>query len=343
MPSVPWTEWKSWDNWKRLCGAEIEERGLTDNLRQIEERGYTVLTPGQLGDSGLLERAVEALLRVAEKRTGVRPDVATGEFGATRHAGSHQNQSWLQGGLLCKDRAFEQIIQHPMTLPLVEYFLGPGFLLSAFNALIKRRDPAISRANGVIGGGFHTDVHLYPFEPLPDPPMVFNTNWCLTDYTKDDGCLAVVPESHTLRRNPRPGEAEKLAVPVEAPAGSVIVFHGNLWHGSFPRVNPGLRLTITAFYSAHYCRPQEHFPGQVTDQSLARNGERFRQLVNLHDIWGIETEGDHSVPRWERGSGVTLRQIQAGTVTHHGRKYRIEDDDTITDHAAGRSRYVPVD
>ena len=43
MPSVPWTEWKSWDNWKRLCGAEIEERGLTDNLRQIEERGYTVL------------------------------------------------------------------------------------------------------------------------------------------------------------------------------------------------------------------------------------------------------------------------------------------------------------
>ena len=225
----------------------------------------------------------------------------------------------------------------------MEHFLGPGFLLSAFNALIKRPDPAVSGANGVIGTGFHTDVHLYPFEPLLERPMVFNTNWCLTDYTLDDGCLAVVPESHKLRRNPGPGEAAKLAVPVEAPAGSVIVFHGNLWHGSFPRVNPGLRLTITAFYSAHYCRPQEHFPGQVTDESLARNGERFRQLVNLQDVWGIETAGDHGVPRWERGTGVTLRQIQEGTVTHHGRTYRIENDDTITEHAAGRMRYRAVD
>ena len=57
----------------------------------------------------------------------------------------------------------------------------------------------------------------------------------------------------------------------------------------------------------------------------------------------METEGSHRVPRWERGCGVTLRQIQAGTVTHHGQKYRIENDDTITDHAAGRLRYVPVD
>ena len=342
MPSVPWTEWKTWENWKRLSGAEVEERGLTDNLREIVERGYTVLFPGQMGDPSLFERAVEALLRVAQERTGVRPNVERGEFGTTLHAGSHQYQSWLQGGLLSQDPAFEQIIQHPLTLPLVEHFLGPGFLLSAFNAMIKRRDPALSRADGVVGGGFHTDVHLYPFEPLLDPPMAFNTNWCLTNYTKADGCLAVVPESHQLRRNPRPGEAEKLAVPVEAPAGSVIVFHGNLWHGSFPRVNPGLRLTITAFYSAHYCRPQEHFPGQVTDESLARNGERFGQLVNLHDVWGIETEGDHGVPRWERGSGATLRQVREGTVTHHGQEYRIESDDTISDHAAGRARYVPV-
>ena len=74
----------------------------------------------------------------------------------------------------------------------------------------------------------------------------------------------------------------------------------------------------------------------------ARNGERFGQLVNLHDVWGIETEGDHGVPRWERGSGATLRQVREGTVTHHGQEYRIESDDTISDHAAGRARYVPV-
>ena len=48
-----------------------------------------------------------------QERTGVRPNVERGEFGTTLHAGSHQYQSWLQGGLLSQDPAFEQIIQHP--------------------------------------------------------------------------------------------------------------------------------------------------------------------------------------------------------------------------------------
>jgi ectoine hydroxylase-related dioxygenase (phytanoyl-CoA dioxygenase family) len=173
--------------------------------------------------------------------------------------------------------------------------------------------------------------------------MVFNTNWCLTDYTKDNGALAVVPESHKLRRHPRPGEAAKQAIPVEAPAGSVIVFHGNLWHGSFPRMNPGMRLTITAYYSAHYCRPQEHFPSRISEESLARNGERFRQLLNVDDLMGIEDRFDCGVPRRERGSGKTYHQLLEKTVTYHGQEYRIERDNSIVNHAAGSAVYIPVD
>jgi ectoine hydroxylase-related dioxygenase (phytanoyl-CoA dioxygenase family) len=34
------------------------------------------------------------------------------------------------------------------------------------------------------------------------------------------------------------------AVAVEAPAGSLIVFHGNTWHGALPRRRPGYRFTL---------------------------------------------------------------------------------------------------
>ena len=339
-----WSEWRTWENWKQLAYSQIEARGLTGNLEELEAQGYTVLSPEQMGDPRLIERTGEALLRVSEEFTGVRPNAETGEYGSSEHGNSHQAQNWFQA-IFGEDPGFEEIIQHPLTLPLIDYYLGPGCLLSAFNGIVKWQDPVSPHEANmrIFGMGFHADTHLYPFEPLPDPPMVFNTNWCLTDYNKDDGALAVVPESHQLRRHPRPGEAEKQAIPVEAPAGSAIVFHGNLWHGAFPRVNPGLRLTVTAYYNAHYCRPQEHFPDQVSEESLARIGERFRQLLNVCDTLGFGNRRDLWVPRWDRGSGKTRRQIWEGTVTHHGREYRIEKDDTIVNHVAGYARYVPVD
>ena len=338
-----WSEWRTWENWKQLAYTQIEARGLTGNLEELEAQGYTVLSPAQMGDPHLIERTTEALLRISEESTGVRPNVETGEHGS--HDYGNAAQHWYQG-IFGEDPVFEEIIQHPLSMPLIDYYLGPGSLLSAFNGIVKWQDPqSPAEANTNVFGnkmGFHADTHLYPFEPLPDPPMVFNTNWCLTDYYKEDGALAVVPESHKLRRHPRPGEADEQTVSVDAPAGSVIVFHGNLWHGAFPRVNPGLRLTVTAYYSAHYCRPQEHFPDQVSEEALARNGERFRQLLNVCDLWGVGNPRDLGIPRWDRGSAKTRREIWKEPVTHDGRKYRIEKDDTIVNHAPGYARYVPV-
>lgn len=337
MIKKKWSEWKTWENWKQLVYSQIEARRLTSNLEELEATGYTVLSPEQMDDPRLIERTIEALLRVSEKFTGVRPNDETGEYGYNDHETSNQSQNWFQA-FLGQDPVFEEIIQHPLTLPLIDYFLGPGCLLSAFNGIVKWQDP-VGYGDTM---GFHADTHLYPFEPLPDPPMVFNTNWCLTDYTKDNGTLAVVPGSHKLRLNPRPGEVAKQAIPVEAPAGSVIVFHGNLWHGSFPRMNQGMRLTVTAYYSAHYCRPQEYFPNQILEESLARNGERFRQLLNVDDLLGIEKPSDCGIPRRERGSGKTYHQVMEKTVTYHGQEYRIERDNSIVHHAPGSAVYIPV-
>ena len=83
-----------------------------------------------------------------------------------------------------------------------------------------------------------------------------NVNWALTDYTLEDGPLAVVPKSHLYdvpfySAISKEGELEKgveKAVPVICPKGSMIVFHGKTWHGAFPRQKDGLRLTIANFW-----------------------------------------------------------------------------------------------
>lgn len=276
-----------WMNLNTVTPAyrEICERGLERNLEELEAFGLTVITPEQIGDPSLVERAREAILRIAEERTGVIHDIETGTHGKLEGAGSNASQ-YLLYAFLEKDPVFEQIPVHPTTLPLIDYYLGPGCQLSSLTSFIKWQDD-VGYGPGL---GLHDDSSAYRAGPLPATPHVFNTNWILTDYTLDNGAFCIVPGSHKLRRHPRPGEGADKAVPVEAPAGSVLVFHGNVWHGAFPRKNPGLRLSINAYYCGPHYRVQENFRGRISDEIFDRNSPRLRQLLGYDDVWGFEDQ-----------------------------------------------------
>ena len=69
---------------------------------------------------------------------------------------------------------------------------------------------------------------------LPDVVINITTFWMLTDFTRANGATVVAPGTHKSRHNPNGDPALKRARPteftVEAPAGSVLVFDGRLWH-----------------------------------------------------------------------------------------------------------------
>lgn len=91
------------------------------------------------------------------------------------------------------------------------------------------------------------------------------------------------------RRGTRPvfPEATEMAVPVEASKGSMIVFHGATWHGAFPRLVPGMRLSVANYYRHYMVLPQEDFKvsfpetlaGDCTDP------ETFRVLAGFDDVF----------------------------------------------------------
>ena len=88
-------------------------------------------------------------------------------------------------------------------------------------------------------------------------------------------------------------------------------------HGAFPRENPGLRLSLSLFFGAFHYRLQENFQGRISDEMIARNGVRFRKLLNLEDIWGYsDTRG--VFPWRERATDKTWSQIFEEPVTIHG-------------------------
>jgi ectoine hydroxylase-related dioxygenase (phytanoyl-CoA dioxygenase family) len=138
--------------------------------------------------------------------------------------------------------------------------------------------------------GLHHDQIMMP-APLPLYAQTINATWTLTDYTKADGCLAFLPGSHQYCRQPVGDEGMDMAVPVEAPRGSLILWHGNTWHGSFPKTTPGLRVGLASIFNRKYLLTPEPVREHVTQEMLDRNPPRFRTLMGCDIPFGWTEDG----------------------------------------------------
>ena len=99
---------------------------------------------------------------------------------------------YLLYSLLGKDPAFEEAVQHPKLLAIMEYFLGTDCVLNNCVSFIKKGgevadEPQLGLHIDPHGGGSHGSHNaLMQLSPYPD---VFNSAWCLTDYTLENGAI----------------------------------------------------------------------------------------------------------------------------------------------------------
>jgi len=263
---------------------EVQKYDLQENLAELGTFGFTVIPPEKMQARELFGRLQEAVLRVASERTGVTHTVDgtvnTGNLSLSDQG--VQEEQIILWRLLDEDPSFQEGVIHPATKCLLELqFLG-DFQLSLVGAIVKGKGDPYSEQEG---RGLHTDAANFP-EPLPAPggySHVVNTNWVLTDYTMENGPLCVVPGSHKWCRHPKPGEGLEDRVGVEAPAGSVIMFHGNLWHSGLPKTSDGLRLTINNYYCRTYSKPLEDYRDTFAEDQINALGPYFRQLLGEND------------------------------------------------------------
>jgi ectoine hydroxylase-related dioxygenase (phytanoyl-CoA dioxygenase family) len=268
---------------------ELVRLGLTQNALELDVKGLTVIPPESVAGPEFTKRVRDAVVRTYEKRHGETLDVENAETLAAATVtpfGKHMAY------MLLEDPVFSELMMNEALLAVVGYRLGRNFSISNCQALIK--------AKGGQALALHTDELLVP-PPYQSSHGGLNATYTLTDYTVDDGALLYVPGSHKHRRLPVGDEGADQVVPVEAPAGSFILWDGATWHGALARQNRGLRLNTILYFIRPHMRPMEVFFDKIDEATIAKYPPRYRTLIGESlKFWWNEEGPPFDAPDWSR-------------------------------------------
>lgn len=193
----------------------------------------------------------------------------------------YDNDSQRVFNLQNKGQEFVDILEHPVVLRLMESVLGYNFLLSSTHANIAR--PAGVRMH------LHAD-QTFARPPWPPYALVANSMWMIDDFTEENGATRIVPDSHLLGRQPdyAAGEDNTETIPVCAPAGSVMVFDGRLWHQTGANVTENeSRRGILNYYCRGYMRQQQNFFLGLNRDVLDNASPVMRRLLGWENYFAL--------------------------------------------------------
>jgi len=229
--------------------------------------------------------------------------------------------------LVNKGKVFRDLVIHPLIDELVGHVLGQDFLLSTLSANIVRA--------GSVRMGLHTDQWWMPQparadsahrrasaitrHPAPEfvspdpalgiaPPVTVTAVWLLTDFTRRNGATEFVPGTHLSGAYPRKdGPQEYETVQPEAPAGTLLVFDGRLWHGNGANLGAPDRIGILSTFCAPQFRQQENMMLGL-DRSLWEDMPEQLKARLGYKVWNgygrVESEFSGFVSPATRSHGV---------------------------------------
>ena len=172
-------------------------------------------------------------------------------------------------GLPEKIRAADPFIEHPLVLAHLDRLLLPNYLLS--------QAQVINIMSGSPAQPLHIDDGFYPW-PRPRPAISVATVFAIDDFTEDNGATVAIPGSHRWGEDRGPRDEDKLVKAI-MPAGSCILFLGNLWHGGGENHSGASRLALTAQYCEPWARTQENYFLSVSRETAASVSENIRRML----------------------------------------------------------------
>ncbi len=211
------------------------ESAIADHVDRVNNAGYTIIENAFSAD--LADELVADLTRL-EHSLNIEP-AANGFEGYN---------TWRIYNLLIHGALYTQIPVHPIVLAIMHKILGDGCLVSSLSS--------ICIGPGEVAQPIHADDQLLPL-PKPHIATIANGMWALTDFTEDNGATRIIPGSHTADHSPQYGAAQE-SIAAEMPKGSILVWHGSLWHGGGANTTEVRRWGIAMNYCAGWVRQQEN-------------------------------------------------------------------------------------
>ena len=238
----------------------LSSADLTSHLTRMKIDGYTVI-----------ENAMSAELNT-RIREELAPYLQGQKMGRNNFEGECSERVYA---LLAKSPSMAELIEHTTILQLLDELLPTNYLLSA--AL------AINVHPGETPQPFHIDDAAGGLSiPAPRPAWGISTIWAFDDFTPTNGATEALPGSHLWPDGRTPSEADVHKVTM--PAGSVVVFMGNLIHRGGANQSDQQRLAVTPQYCAPGLRQIENM-GLAVPPELARDySETIQSLLGYNVI-----------------------------------------------------------
>jgi ectoine hydroxylase-related dioxygenase (phytanoyl-CoA dioxygenase family) len=246
---------------------------LEAHVSAIAETGYTIVEDAI--DLSLIDALNDDLLRL-ERDLGIVP--ANNLF-----EGIHTTRIY---NLLAHGPNFEKIPVHPAVLPICEQVLDTGLLVSSLSSIAISPDETPQP--------IHADDQIIPL-PKPHPPTVCNTMWALTDFTEANGATRIIPGSHRAAESPDLSRHYD-SIPAEMAKGSVLVWHGSLWHGGGANTASERRVGIAMNYCAGYMRQQENQQLGLPVDLVRGFSPRLQELIGYGIYSGLIGHIDKQIP-----------------------------------------------
>jgi ectoine hydroxylase-related dioxygenase (phytanoyl-CoA dioxygenase family) len=230
-----------------------------EHVEQLRARGYTVV-PNVLSRSEIdpMRQTLDAIFR-REAKVASRWE--------------WQNEVYKVAYMLPnKNALFRALCTKEPLLRLMRAALGQDCVVSSVNGF------------AMMPGGREQPLHIDQAESVPGSLLTINAIHVLDDFTQQNGCTRLVPGSQDHLWTGQAADieaAERDAVHVEAPAGSVIAFSGGVWHAGSGNRTADLRRAVHAFFARPWIRPQWDFPRSLSADIVASLTPEERRLFGF--------------------------------------------------------------
>lgn len=189
---------------------------------------------------------------------------------------------------------FDELVDHPGVINLVEAILGDDCHLIAMSALRTGPGDGIAfwHADETVRFPLPAGVPLDP--RIQMPCFNLNLNYYLCDVDEDLGPTQFIPGSHRSGRQPQPEDRDASGCPVYngrsvtsalGPVGTCVLWHDQTWHqGAKNKTADRIRWVQQAPYGRRYIA-QRFYPFinyRMPEEILARANPRRKRLLGLH-------------------------------------------------------------
>lgn len=219
---------------------DTDDSRIARHRTELVDQGWTCV-PGYLPSeqADAMARDIE----LAEQQGGVRPENTP--FSGPR--------TWRVYDLLARGEMYRSLAVDPVALALAEGLLGADVRI--YNA------SSIAIGPGESAQPVHCDDQVMHRLPRPHAAAACVAMWTLTEFTASNGGTVVFPGTHRLAARPEFEPEPPTPRGVEphslvAPKGSLLVWHGSLWHGAGENRTDRRRVAV----AVNYCKSLEIVP-----------------------------------------------------------------------------------